>query len=99
MPRSITEQESLKLLKTIFKEEDPLFGINWENHRKEEKIDDCYRITLNLLSLDSLLKISNHSKVKRVLFHPSAAATGAAMDGIALRYRLYIQYKKVPALT
>lgn len=95
MPRPVSEKESLRLLKTIFKGQDEFLGINWGNHRKADLAEDCYRITMNLLSLNTLIKLMENRKVKKVFFHPSAAPFGSGADGIALRYRLYIQYHKV----
>jgi hypothetical protein len=40
--------------------------------------------------------IMENEKVKNVYFHPSVAPSGKGNDPISLRYRLYIQYNKVP---
>ena len=99
MMRPVTEKESLRFLKTLIKNAD-LLGINWQNHRKASNISDStYRFTSEILSLDSLIKMIEHKKVKNVYWHPSVAPPGKGIDGIALRYRVYVEYNLVKKQT
>ena len=95
MPRSVTIKESLRTLKSIFGKDQTMLGINWDNHKKLEQKEDTYRITMNVISLSPIIKLMDHKRVKNVWWHPSAAPPGTAIDAIALRYRLYVQYHKV----
>ena len=90
----ITTAQSLKILKEAFRGTDKFHGINWENHRKADLkgLDNCYRITIEILSIDSILKLMEHDRVKNVFWHPSYSPPGAGVDAIALRYRLYVEY-------
>ena len=51
MSRPYSEKESLRLLKSIFKGKDKLLGINWDNHRKEEKFEEKALEVLKTLEL------------------------------------------------
>jgi hypothetical protein len=92
--RKTTQVQSLRILKQIFKGQDDFLGINWENHRKVEleKNKNVYRITIEILSLEPILKLTEHERVKNVYWHPSYAPPGTGKDAIALRYRLYVEY-------
>ena len=94
--RNVTEEESLSLLQSMVVDFDEDLGINWVNHRTLPGKDDTFRVTAKALSLPSLVHIMENEKVKNVYFHPSVAPSGKGNDPISLRYRLYIQYNKVP---
>tara|TARA_Y100000592_G_scaffold101148_1_gene186026 strand:+ start:9965 stop:10285 length:321 start_codon:yes stop_codon:yes gene_type:complete len=88
-----TAAQSLKILKEVYKGVDEFYGINWENHKKVSMGDkNCYRVTIEILSIDSILKLMEHDRVKNVFWHPSYSPPGAGVDAIALRYRLYVEY-------
>ena len=75
--------------------QDEFLGINWENHRKVESDDNkknMYRVTIETLALEPILKLTEHERVKNVYWHPSYAPPGTGKDAIALRYRLYVEY-------
>jgi len=92
--RPVTEKESLRFLKTRIKNSE-ILGINWLNHRAVPDIsEDTYRFTAEMMSLDALIKMLEHKKVKNVYWHPSVAPPGKGVDGIALRYRIYVEYNK-----
>ena len=95
MPRSVTEKESLRTLKSILGKENLAMGINLANHRKVAHAEGTYRITLDVISLAPVIKLMEHKIVKNVWWHPSASPPGAGPDGIALRYRLYVQYHNI----
>ena len=93
--RPVSEKESLRFLKTRIKNAE-LLGINWANHRPASNVsEDTYRFTAEMMSLDALIKMLEHQKVKNVYWHPSVAPPGKGVDGIALRYRVYVEYNKV----
>ena len=95
MMRPVSEKESLRFLKARVKNAE-ILGINWSNHRPAPRIsEDTYRFTAEIMSLEVLIGMLEHKKVKNVFWHPSAAPPGAGIDGIALRYRIYVQYNKV----
>jgi hypothetical protein len=89
----MTDKESLAILKSAFGASAKFHGINWENHRKVNLNGlDCYRVTIEILSIDSILRLMEHDRVKNVYWHPSYSPPGAGVDAIALRYRLYVEY-------
>jgi len=92
--RKITAAQSLRILKAAFKGKDKFLGINWNNHRRDDRLDlsNCYRITIAVLSLETIISLMEHERVKNVYFHPSYAPPGAGVDAIALRYKLYVEY-------
>ena len=93
--RKTTQAQSLRILKQVFKGQDEFLGINWENHRKVESDDNkknMYRVTIETLALEPILKLTEHERVKNVYWHPSYAPPGTGKDAIALRYRLYVEY-------
>ena len=91
--KKVTSAESLAILKGAFKGTDKFHGINWENHRKVNLNGlDCYRVTIEILSIDSILRLMEHDRVKNVFWHASYSPPGAGVDAIALRYRLYVEY-------
>ena len=92
MLREVTEKESLRTLRTVFKD-DHRAGINYKNHRKVT--EDTYRITAQMLSLAAIIKLLDRERVEDVYWHPSAAPPDSHVSQIAMRYALYIKYKKV----
>tara|TARA_B100000214_G_scaffold375219_1_gene360635 strand:- start:2493 stop:2789 length:297 start_codon:yes stop_codon:yes gene_type:complete len=94
MSRSITEEESKNLLKDIMGDYLNELGINWDNHKRVPKKDDTFRITAEALSLPALIHLSEHKNVRNVYFHPSVSPPGKG-DVISMRYRVYIEYKKI----
>ena len=94
MSRSITEKESKKLLKEIMGDYLEELGINWDNHKRMPRKEDTFRITAEALSLPALIHLSEHEFVRNVYFHPSVSPPGKG-DVISMRYRIYIQYRKV----
>tara|TARA_R110002074_G_scaffold62629_1_gene150271 strand:- start:45 stop:329 length:285 start_codon:yes stop_codon:yes gene_type:complete len=90
----MTEEESLNLLKSVMADYLSELGINWENHRKVKTKEDTFRVTAAALSLPALIEISEHENVRNVYFHPTVAPPGKS-DVISMRYRLYVEYRKV----
>ena len=93
--RSITEEESKALLKHIMKDFGEDIGITWEDHKPIPAHEDTYRITCDKLSLPALIHLMDQKNVKNVYFHPVVAPGVPGRSAIAMRYRLFVQYKKV----
>ena len=90
--RSITSKESLKFMQEAL-EEFHYIGANWSNHKKTRQVDDTYQITVDMISDGAISALLEHEWVKDVFYHPSMAPVGY---GIAMRYRLYVSYNKIP---
>ena len=93
-PRKIATLEAAKKhLQDIIGEDSEFIGVNWENFRNYEQLKNCYSITIRVMSLNTLISVMEDSRVKKVFYHPSVAPPGAGMTTLALRYKLYVQYK------
>lgn len=90
--RSITSKESINFMKEAL-EDFHYIGANWSNHKKTRSVDDTYQITVDMISDGALSALLEHEWVKDVFYHPSMAPVGY---GIAMRYRLYVSYNKIP---
>jgi len=86
----ITAKESLKVLEECFGNE--IEFLNLKNHKKSAIRANTYQATINLMSIDILFALMEREVVKNVFFHPSAPPPGTHADGIAQRYRLYVEY-------
>jgi|TARA_E500000318_G_C3507347_1_gene190872 hypothetical protein len=93
--RSLTEEESLTILKEHLENEDiRILGFN--NHRKVPKIaENTFRFTINVISFDFIINLMEDEAVKNIYFHPSAPPPGKGLDGISMRYRVYVEYHEV----
>ena len=93
-PKKITSLEGAKEhMQEIIGENSDFIGVNWDNFRSYEQIDNCYSVTIKVMSLSILIKAMEDSRIKQVFYHPSVAPPGAGMTTLGLRYKLYIQYK------
>ena len=93
-PKKVKSLEGAKKhLQEIIGEDSELVGINWDNIRPYEKIENCYSVTIKVMSLSILIKAMEDSRIKQVFYHPSVAPPGAGMTTLGLRYKLYVQYK------
>ena len=90
--RSVTEKESLRLLKSTLGD-DHLVKASYSSHRLFE--EDVYRIAVNMLSLAAILKLLESRRVETVYWHPSAAPPSSHVSAIASRYILYVKYRKI----
>jgi len=93
--RSITSRESKNFLKKFLEEFDYL-GPKLENHKKSRNTMDTYQFTVDRMSKNLIDKLTSHSKVKDVYYHPVFPPQGY---GIALRYKIYVFYNKVKKRT
>lgn len=91
MSNLIQPEESLSIIKKhIGEEEDAI--MEFKNHRKHDLMPNTYRFTVSLISLDFLISLMEDEQVKNVFFNPSVPPPGTGIDGISLRYKIYIQY-------
>ena len=93
MPRKKqkTVQESLDILtKYIEKEENDI--LNFKNHRKHNIRPNVFRFTIDLISLEFIISLMEDEAVKNVYWNPSAPPPGTGIDGVSLRYKVYVEY-------
>lgn len=87
----MNEKESKEIiLRNIDEEASDI--MEFKNHRKHNILKNTYRFTVSLISLDFLISLMEEEKVKNVYFNPSAPPPGTGIDGISLRYKVYVQY-------
>ena len=87
----ITPQESIKLITSHISEQESKI-MDFKNHRKHKLLENTYRFTVSLISLDFLISLMEEPRVSNVYFNPSAPPPGTGVDGISLRYKIYVQY-------
>lgn len=68
--------------------------VDFKNHKKQQigERSNVYRFTLKLVSLDFLSKMAKDKRVKNVFFSPSTPPPGGGVDGISMRYKIYVEY-------
>tara|TARA_A100001015_G_scaffold305993_1_gene399585 strand:+ start:287 stop:571 length:285 start_codon:yes stop_codon:yes gene_type:complete len=91
--RDLTKEESNEIILELIGEEYNF--LNFKNHRKHKISENTFRFTVDFISLDFLLKAMEHDKIKNVFFNPSAPPPGGSVDGISLRYKIYLSYYQV----
>jgi hypothetical protein len=93
--RSVTEEESREVISPLAEKED---FITISDHRPfpyKGLDENFYRFTVNIMSLDLLISLMEHEKVKNVFFTAAAPGPGQGMDGISMNYKVYVQYNPV----
>ena len=90
--RDLTEEESLSIIRKHIPEEDTFLA--FKNHRKHDVFPNTYRFTIALISLEFMISLMEESRVRNVYFNPSAPPPGGSLDGISLRYKVYVEYFK-----
>ena len=93
MARDLTLDESLELIRRHIPEEDTF--LKFKNHKKHPILDNTYRFTVDLISLDFLISLMEEENVANVYFNPSVPPPGTGIDGISLRYKIYVQYYQI----
>lgn len=53
---------------------------------------NVYRFTCKMMSLKLLSNLSKDKRIKNVFFSPSQPPPGGGLDGISMRYKVYIEY-------
>lgn len=90
--RDLTLEESKEIISNLIGTEYEF--LNFKNHRKHKISENTFRFTVDFISLDFLLNAMEHEQVKNVFFNPSAPPPGGSVDGISLRYKIYLSYYK-----
>lgn len=88
--RDLTEEESVEIIRKHIPEEDVFLG--FKNHKKHNVLLNTYRFTITLISLEFMISLMEEPQVKNVYFNPSAPPPGGSVDGISLRYKVYVEY-------
>ena len=89
--KEITIEESEKIITSYIGEEEGK-AMDFKNHRKHPLFKNTYRFTVSLISLDFLISLMEDDNIQNVYFNPSAPPPGTGIDGISLRYKVYVQY-------
>ena len=93
--RSVTEEESLEILKPILQKES---FVNYSTHMPYPHGGfgpDVFRFTINIMSLDLLISIMEHAQVQNVYFTAAAPGPGQGVDGISMNYKVYVKFHPV----
>lgn len=90
--KTVTEDQSLKILKKYLDKSNASDILNFKNHRKHDIRPNVYRFTVDLISLEFLISIMEDELVKNVYFNPSIPPPGGSVDSISLRYKVYVEY-------
>jgi len=90
--RDLTVDESLEIIRKHIPEKDSF--LEFKNHRKHGVLENTYRFTITLISLEFMISLMEEPQVKNVYFNPSAPPPGGSLDGISLRYKVYVEYFK-----
>jgi hypothetical protein len=95
--RAVTEEESKEII-SPFAEKEEFVVISDHRPFPHKGLDEnFYRFTVNIMSLDLLISLMEHEKVKNVFFTAAAPGPGQGMDGISMNYKVYIQYHPIDA--
>lgn len=93
--RAITLEESREIIRP-FEDKEEFVRISDHRPFPYKGLDEnFYRFTVNIMSLDLLISLMEHEKVKNVFFTAAAPGPGQGMDGISMNYKVYIQYHPV----
>lgn len=86
-----TEEESLQIIsKYLQREGDEI--LNFKNHRKHNVRKNFFRFTVDMISLELIISLMEDEKIKNVYWNPSVPPPGAGVDGVSLRYKVYVEY-------
>ncbi len=91
MAEQITQKESLEIITSNISE-DEMGLMDLKNHRVHKILKNTFRFTVSIISLDFLISLMEEEEVMNVYFNPSAPPPGTGIDGISLRYKIYVQY-------
>jgi hypothetical protein len=88
--RELSPEESLSVIEKYL---DPF--LNFKNHHKAVLQKNTYAFTVNFISLDFLITLMEDDLVRNVYFNAAAAPAGEHVDGISMRYKVYVHYKGI----
>ncbi len=66
--------------------------MNFRNLREHSIMNNTYRFTVDIVSLDFLISLMEDESILNVYFNPSVPPPGTGIDGISLRYKIYVQF-------
>ena len=85
-----TIEEAMEVIASYIPEGDSF--MNFRNLRKHSIMTNTYRFTVDIVSLDFLISLMEDEKILNVYFNPSIPPPGTGIDGISLRYKIYVQF-------
>tara|TARA_B100000085_G_scaffold283356_1_gene313849 strand:- start:16200 stop:16514 length:315 start_codon:yes stop_codon:yes gene_type:complete len=88
-PDDMTKEKSLKIIEKYIAKDNFL---GFRNHSKYSNEKNTFRFTLMALNFEFIQSLEKDPMVKKVYWHPSAPPPGGGMDGISMRYRVYVKY-------
>ena len=88
--KEVTQEMSLQIISECVGDDAEF--LNLRNHKKSSLKENMFQATINFMSLDILFSLMERDEVRNVFFHPSAPPPGGHIDGIAQRYRIYVEY-------
>lgn len=91
--RDLTADESKTIIENYIKE--GYEYLNFKNHGKHNVAKNTFRFTIDFASLDFFINLMEDDRIKDVFFNPSAPPPGGSIDGISLRYKVYVTYLQV----
>ena len=90
--RDLTLEESHETLIKHIEGKETL--LQFKNHRKYTKLENTFRFTVSIISLDFLITLMEDKNIQNVYFNPAIPPPGTGMDGVSLRYKIYVEYYK-----
>tara|TARA_R100001510_G_C7642172_1_gene199768 strand:- start:247 stop:537 length:291 start_codon:yes stop_codon:yes gene_type:complete len=93
--RAITEQESRDIITPLTEKEKFVVVSDHRSFPYKGLDENFYRFTINIMSLDLLISLMEHEKVKNVFFTAAAPGPGQGMDGVSMNYKVYVQYHPI----
>ena len=89
--RELTEEESFEILKPILEKDS---FIVYNHHHKTKKKPNTFMFTIQVMSLELLISVMEHERVKNVYFVSSVPPPGVALGPTELRYKVFVEYRK-----
>ena len=73
--------------------------LNLKNFRKVTRFQgqkpvNMYKFTVDLLLIELIFDLNSDENVETVMWNASMPPPGAGIDGVSMRYKVYIQFKK-----
>ena len=90
--RNITEEESREIILPLTEKESFVVVSDHRPFPHKGLGENFYRFTINIMSLDLLISLMEHEKVKNVFFTAAAPGPGQGMDGVSMNYKVYVEY-------
>ena len=91
-----TAEQSYEFISNIIEEYHEFIDMSshtpHRHHKTRQVIENTYKFTVRLLSLDFLNKVSKDKRVKNLFFSSRHSHPGGGSDSISLRQRVIIEY-------